>query len=155
MDEKFMFLPSDLERLLLEGRYQKEVYLMGGRVKVKFTYMQKKEEDEIMRKVIEKIRMESESSGEEITQEEISSRYVEKIENERIKLYIKDEKGEFIYRTVDESPSFIYETCLRMYEIVKARSSDYLFGKYDFDSLEESLKESTGKPSSTGDSISE
>lgn len=153
MDGNFMFLPSDLERLLLEGRYQKELYLMGGRVKVKLTYMQKKEEDAIMKETIDKIK--AESKGGEIRQEEISSRYVEKIENERIKLYIKDEKGEYIYKTVEECPSFIYETCLRMYEIVKARSSDYLFGKYDFDKLEEKLKESTGKPSSTGDSISE
>ena len=150
MDGNFMFLPSDLERILLEGRYQKELYLMGGRVKVKLTYLQKKEEDQIMKELIEEVKLNN-----DVKQEDINQMYLNKIENERIKLYVKDENDEFIYRTVEEIPSFIYETCLNMYEIVRARSADYLFGKYDFKSLEESLKESAGKPSSTEDSISE
>lgn len=151
-NDKLVFLPSDLEKLLMEGRYQKEVKLMDSRVKVRLTYMQKKEEDDLLVKVTEEMRNKNINKIPDMN--EINSEYMRKLDAERIKIYLKDEIGQYRYKENGDLPAFIYDTCFSMYEMIKSRSVSYLFGNYDFDKVEESVKEDTGKHSSTEDSIS-
>lgn len=152
MQGNFIFLPSDLQKILMEGRYEKEVILLGGSVKVRMIYMQKIEEDNILEKLTEEERKNYPEG--KIDYDSINKTIFSRLEDEKLKVYIKDEKGQYIYKPNDNLPAFIYDTCKSMYEGVKQRSVSYLFGEYNLEEMEEKVADDTGKPSSIKDSTS-